>query len=66
MDFKEDVVLLTERVNNYLSENNVSIREFASVVHISKRILLAWLKCDLYLGDSAKVRIETFLKQKGY
>lgn len=59
-------MLLTERVNYFLSENNVSIREFASAVHISKRILYAWLKCDLYLGDNAKERIETYLKQKGY
>lgn len=59
-------MLLTERVNNYLTEKNVSIREFASAVHISKRILLAWLKCDLYLGDSAKERIGTYLKCNGY
>lgn len=59
-------MLLTERVNNFLSENNVSIREFASVVHISKRILLAWLKCDLYLGDTARARIEVFLKRNGF
>ena len=52
----EDYVLLTERVNNYLSENNVSIREFANAVNISKS----------YLGDTSKARIETYLKEKGY
>lgn len=59
-------MLLTERVNDYMMQEKMSIREFASAVHISKRILYAWLKCDLYLGDSAKERIETYLKCNGY
>lgn len=59
-------MLLTERVNNYLSENNVSMREFANAVNISKRVILGWLKCDLYLGDTSKARIETYLKRNGY
>lgn len=59
-------MLLTERVNNYLTEKNVSIRDFADAVHISKKVMFAWLKCDLYLGDTSKARIETYLKEKGY
>lgn len=41
-------MLLTERVNNYLTENNVSIREFANAVNIPKRVIVGWLKCDIY------------------
>lgn len=59
-------MLLTERVNNYLNEKNVSIRDFADAVHIPKRVIFAWLKCDLYLGNTAKARIETYLKKQGY
>lgn len=59
-------MLLTERVNDYMMQEKMSIREFASAVHISKRILYAWLKCDLYLGNTAKARIETYLKKQGY
>lgn len=59
-------MLLTERVNNYLTEKNVSIRDFADAVHISKKVMFAWLKCDLYLGDTARARIEVFLKKQGY
>ena len=59
-------MLLTERVNDYMMQEKMSIREFASAVYISKRILYAWLKCDLYLGNTAKARIETYLKKQGY
>ena len=59
-------MLLTERVNDYMMQEKMSIRDFADAVHIPKRVIFAWLKSDLYLGDTSKARIETYLKKQGY
>ena len=56
-------MILTERVNNYLTEKKISIKDFADAVHLSKRVVVGWLKCDIYLLDYAKERIDVFCER---